>query len=65
MSSARRLLRRLIQVMGAQISPQERLNRMVRLIASDIVAEVCSAYVLRGGDYLELFATEGLRSEAV
>jgi len=65
LSGARRLLRRLIQVMGAQISPQERLNRMVRLIASDIVSEVCSAYVLRGGDYLELFATEGLRPEAV
>ena len=65
LSGARRLLRRLIQVMAAQISPQERLNRMVRLIASDIVSEVCSAYVLRGGDYLELFATEGLRPEAV
>src|SRR5690606_4732247 len=43
---------------------QERLDRMVRMIAADIVAEVCSAYVLRG-DYLELFATEGLRPSAV
>src|SRR5919106_5247856 len=37
---------------------------MVRMIAADIVAEVCSAYVLRG-EYLELFATEGLRPDAV
>src|SRR5919106_3156985 len=37
---------------------------MVRMIAADIVAEVCSAYVLRG-EYLELFATEGLRPSAV
>ncbi len=65
LSGARRLLRRLIQVMGAEIDPQERLNQMVSLIASDIVSEVCSAYVMRGGGYLELFATEGLRPEAV
>ena len=38
---------------------------MVSMIAADIVAEVCSAYVLRGGEYLELFATEGLRRSAV
>src|SRR5919106_558015 len=65
LSAARRLLRRLVQLMAAPISPQERLDRMVRMIAADIVAEVCSAYVLRGGDYLELFATEGLKRSAV
>ncbi len=65
LSAARRLLRRLVQLMAAPISPQERLDRMVGMIAADIVAEVCSAYVLRGGDYLELFATEGLRPSAV
>ena len=65
LSSARRLLRRLVQVMASTVSPQERLDRMVRMIAADIVAEVCSAYVMRGGEYLELFATEGLRRSAV
>ena len=30
-----------------------------------MVAEVCSAYVMRAGEVLELFATEGLRPEAV
>lgn len=65
LSAARRLLRRLVQLMAAPISPQERLDRMVGMIAADIVAEVCSAYVLRGGDYLELFATEGLLPSAV
>ena len=30
-----------------------------------MVAEVCSIYVMRAGDVLELFATEGLNPEAV
>jgi phosphotransferase system enzyme I (PtsP) len=64
LSAARRLLRRLVEVMAAPVGAQERLDRMVRLIAADIVAEVCSAYVLRG-EYLELFASEGLRPSAV
>ena len=44
---------------------QERLDRIVRIIAADMVAEVCSAYVMRAGEVLELFATEGLQPEAV
>ena len=51
--------------MATTIGPQERLDRMVRMIAADIVAEVCSVYVMRAGEYLELFATEGLRRSAV
>ncbi len=35
------------------------------LIAAELVTEVCSIYVLRPGDILELAATEGLRPEAV
>jgi phosphotransferase system, enzyme I, PtsP len=65
LSAARRLLRRLVEVMAAPVSAQERLDRMVRMIAADIVAEVCSAYVLRAGEYLELFATQGLLPSAV
>ena len=40
-------------------------DRIVRTIAADMVAEVCSAYVMRAGEVLELFATEGLKPEAV
>ena len=35
------------------------------LIAANMVAEVCSIYVLRGDSTLELYATEGLKHEAV
>ncbi len=63
--SARRLLRSLVKIMGERCSLQDRLDRMVRMVATDIVAEVCSIYVLRSGDILELFATEGLMPSAV
>ncbi|TQV73375.1 phosphoenolpyruvate--protein phosphotransferase [Denitrobaculum tricleocarpae] len=46
-------------------SSQAKLDNIVKLIAQDIVAEVCSIYVLRPGDVLELFATMGLKPEAV
>jgi phosphotransferase system enzyme I (PtsP) len=59
------LLRRLREVMAASITPQERLDRLVVLIAGNLVAEVCSVYVLREDGSLELYATEGLKREAV
>jgi phosphotransferase system, enzyme I, PtsP len=63
--SSRLVLRRLRDVMAGQGSAQERLSTIVRIIAADMVAEVCSCYIMRAGEVLELFATEGLRPEAV
>lgn len=59
------LLRRLREVMAEPISAQERLDKIVVTIAANMVAEVCSVYVLRADDVLELFATEGLNRTAV
>jgi phosphotransferase system enzyme I (PtsP) len=59
------LLRRLREVMAEQVSAQERLDKIVVLIAANMVAEVCSVYVLRVDGTLELYATEGLNKEAV
>ncbi|MBV8888071.1 MAG: phosphoenolpyruvate--protein phosphotransferase [Alphaproteobacteria bacterium] len=64
-TGTRRLLRRLRDIMAGSGTAQERLDRIVRVIAAEMVAEVCSAYVMRAGEVLELFATEGLRREAV
>ncbi len=64
-SATRRLLRRLRDIMAGSGTAQERLERIVRVIAAEMVAEVCSAYIMRAGEVLELFATEGLRPEAV
>ena len=61
----RLLLRRLREVMADPVSAQVRLDKIVVHIASNMVAEVCSVYVLRDDSRLELFATEGLNREAV
>src|ERR1700740_966450 len=59
------LLRRLRETMAEQVSAQERLDKIVVLIAANMVAEVCSTYVLRVDNTLELYATEGLNRAAV
>jgi len=61
----RLLLRRLREIMAEPVGAQDRLDKIVVLIAANMVAEVCSVYVMRGDGMLELFATEGLNREAV
>lgn len=64
-SQPRLLLRRLHSVMASDGDAEERLNRVVRVIAQNMVAEVCSVYLNSAGGILELYATEGLKAEAV
>ncbi|WOC16612.1 phosphoenolpyruvate--protein phosphotransferase [Pseudochrobactrum sp. MP213Fo] len=59
------LLKRLRALMAEALEPQERLDRIVRAIAQNMVAEVCSFYVLRSDEILELYATEGLNPQSV
>ncbi|MGA2124617.1 MAG: phosphoenolpyruvate--protein phosphotransferase [Xanthobacteraceae bacterium] len=59
------LLRRLREVTAEPVSAQDRLDKIVVLIAANMVAEVCSVYVLRVDGTLELYATEGLNRQAV
>ncbi|MBX9739613.1 MAG: phosphoenolpyruvate--protein phosphotransferase [Beijerinckiaceae bacterium] len=61
----RLLLRRIREAMAEPVNAQARLDKIVVHIASNMVAEVCSVYVLRDDGRLELFATEGLNREAV
>jgi phosphotransferase system enzyme I (PtsP) len=65
LSGSRLLLRRLRDVMAGGGNAQDRLNKVVSLVAGDLVAEVCSCYIMRAGEVLELFATKGLKPEAV
>ena len=61
----RLLLRRLRELMAEPLEPQARLDRIVHHIAQNMVAEVCSLYVLRADSVLELYATEGLNPGSV
>mgnify|MGYP002623348670 CR=1 FL=1 len=61
---SRILLRKLREIMEARGVAQERLDRLVAMVASTMVADVCSIYLTRGA-FHELFATEGLKPEAV
>src|SRR5690348_14676198 len=50
--------------MAKRGSAESKLDRVVDLIAEAMDSDVCSIYLLRD-NYLELFATHGLRKEAV
>ncbi|SMY06558.1 phosphoenolpyruvate--protein phosphotransferase [Flavimaricola marinus] len=64
-SESRKLLGRLQAALAEDSAGQARLNRIVRLIASSMQTEVCSIYLFRDAETLELCATEGLQPEAV
>ena len=63
-ASAREILTGLHEVMASRGSAQSKLDKVVDLIAEAMASEVCSIYLLRDNK-LELFATHGLRKEAV
>ena len=64
-TGARRLLARLRDVMAGSGNPQDKLDKIVTIIAAEMGADVCSCYVARAGEMLELFATVGLNPTAV
>ena len=64
-SESRKLLRSLRDTLAEGGKGQERLDRITRIIASSMGTQVCSIYLFRDADTLELCATEGLKREAV
>ncbi len=64
-TDSRKLLRRLRDEMSLSNPGQERLDRITTIIAEAMRVEVCSIYLFRDPDTLELCATEGLKPEAV
>src|SRR4051812_22957669 len=63
-TSAREILTGLHAIMAKRGSAQSKLDQVVDLIVAAMNSDVCSIYLLRD-NYLELFATHGLRKEAV
>ena len=65
LGGSRALMRALRTAMAGAAEGQARLDTVVRLIASNMVAEVCSIYLKRDEKTLELCATRGLRQDSV
>ncbi|MGC8203642.1 phosphoenolpyruvate--protein phosphotransferase [Aliiroseovarius sp. PTFE2010] len=64
-SDSRKLLGRLRDTLAESSAGQARLDRITHLIADSMRTEVCSIYLFRDSETLELCATEGLKPEAV
>ncbi|MFV2053249.1 phosphoenolpyruvate--protein phosphotransferase [Aliiroseovarius sp. YM-037] len=64
-SESRKLLGRLREALAEDSAGQERLDRITHLIADSMQTEVCSIYLFRDDETLELCATEGLNRESV
>jgi phosphotransferase system enzyme I (PtsP) len=64
-SESRKLLRRLRDSLAEPGAGQERLDRITHIIADSMGCEVCSIYLFRDEETLELCATEGLKEESV
>ncbi|WP_420566663.1 phosphoenolpyruvate--protein phosphotransferase [Thalassovita sp.] len=64
-SESRKLLGRLRNAMAEESAGQTRLDKITHLIADSIGTEVCSIYLFRDDETLELCATEGLNPESV
>ncbi|SMX27609.1 Phosphoenolpyruvate-protein phosphotransferase [Pelagimonas phthalicica] len=64
-SESRKLLGRLRDTMAEEAAGQERLDKITHLTADSMQTEVCSVYLFRDAETLELCATQGLNQEAV
>ena len=64
-SDSRKLLGRLRDAMAGDDAGQARLDKITELIANSMGCEVCSIYLFRDEQTLELCATEGLNKDAV
>ncbi|MBD0866350.1 MAG: phosphoenolpyruvate--protein phosphotransferase [Rhodobacteraceae bacterium] len=64
-TESRKLLGRLRDAMASDLAGQARLDLITHLIVDSMGTEVCSIYLFRDEETLELCATEGLKPEAV
>ncbi|WP_372609720.1 phosphoenolpyruvate--protein phosphotransferase [Aquicoccus sp.] len=64
-TDSRQMLGRLRGVMAEDSAGQARLDKITGLIAEEMHCEVCSVYLFRDSDTLELCATEGLNPDSV
>jgi len=64
-SDSRKLLLRLREILAAPGDGQDRLDRITHHIADSMGTQVCSIYLFRDSETLELCSTEGLKAASV
>ncbi len=64
-SDSRKLLRRLRDVLATPAKGQDRLDQITQQINASMRTDVCSIYLFRDPETLELCATEGLNKDSV
>ena len=64
-SESRKLLRRLRDSLAEDSAGQARLDHITEIIAEEMRTEVCSIYLFRDAETLELCATKGLNPDSV
>ncbi|MDD3669021.1 MAG: phosphoenolpyruvate--protein phosphotransferase [Alphaproteobacteria bacterium] len=62
---AREITAELRALMAQELPVQDKLDRVVALIAERLRVDACACYILRPGSMLELYATKGLSPDAV
>ncbi len=60
LSSPRQMMLRLRDIMDEDIAPEHKLDRIVALIARELRADICSCFIQRAGEVIELFSVTGL-----
>lgn len=65
MISVRQIMKSLRTLVAQDMSTQERLDRLVTLVAQRLRMDACSCYITRPGGVLELYATDGLDAKSV
>ena len=65
MISVRQIMKDLRDLSVRDIAPEDRLDKIVAMVAQRLRVDVCSCYLARPGDILELSATWGLDKKAV
>lgn len=63
-SNLRRLILKIHYIANKDTPTQFKFDQIVSLIAGHLAADMCSIYILRPGDVLELFCTHGLKNNA-
>jgi phosphotransferase system enzyme I (PtsP) len=63
LAAPRHLISSLRDIMAGTALAPAKLDEIVRVVARELRADICSCFVARAGDLLELFATAGLSND--